>query len=173
MGPLSIKLPDWSLWEMLFGNWRKQATFRRKWHLRNECRNSILMTCHYPGLGSTFDWLKQISHVAQLIRGTTQIWIRMHHQYGISVLISQMSFRRETRSGAPKCQLFSWASCLGVSESYFFLSVCRGKIHTRMVCFITKNDFVLFRRKAANWSADLIYQQILCLCSIFIEQETR
>ena len=42
-----------------------------------------------------------------------------------------------------------------------------------MVCFIKKNDFVLFRRKVTNWSANLIYQQILCLCSIFIEQETR
>ena len=130
---------------MLFGSWRKQPTFRRKWRLRNDCRNSILMTCHYPDLGSTFDWLKQISHVAQPIRGTTQIWIVTHHQYGISALIcSRMSFCRETRGGAAKCQLFSQASCLGVSESQFFLSVCRRKIHTRMVCFIKKNTLILY-----------------------------
>ena len=96
MGPLSIQLPDWRLWEMLFGSRRKQPTFGSKWRLKNECRNSILMTCHYLGLNSTFDWLKQISHMAQLIRGTTLIWIVMHHQYGISALISQMSFCRET-----------------------------------------------------------------------------
>ena len=59
---------------------RKQPTFRdtttgvpAKWRLRNECRNSILMTCHYPTLGSASDWLIQISHAARPIRSTTQI----------------------------------------------------------------------------------------------------
>ena len=38
--------------------WHCNATtgFSMKWHLRNECRNSILMTCHYPHLGSASDW---------------------------------------------------------------------------------------------------------------------
>ena len=43
---------------------KKEPTFRdtttglpAKWSLRNDCRNSILMTCHYPDLGSTPDWL--------------------------------------------------------------------------------------------------------------------
>ena len=42
---------------------RKQPTsrdatsgFRAKWRLRNERRNSILMTCHCPDLGSAYDW---------------------------------------------------------------------------------------------------------------------
>ena len=35
---------------------------------RNERRNSILMTCHYPDVGSASDWLKQMSHAEQLIR---------------------------------------------------------------------------------------------------------
>ena len=30
--------------------------FAAKWRLRNERRNSILMTHHYPDLGSAFDW---------------------------------------------------------------------------------------------------------------------
>ena len=30
---------------------------------------------HYPDLGSAFDWLNQISQVAQPIRCTTQIWV--------------------------------------------------------------------------------------------------
>ena len=42
---------------------------------KNECRNSILMTCHYPDLGSASGWLKQISHIAWPIRSTTQIWV--------------------------------------------------------------------------------------------------
>ena len=46
----------------------RQPTFRdvttffpAKWRLRDERGNSILMTCHYPDLGSASDWLKQIS----------------------------------------------------------------------------------------------------------------
>ena len=31
--------------------------FPAKWHLGNERRNSILMTCRYPDLGSALDWL--------------------------------------------------------------------------------------------------------------------
>ena len=46
---------------------RKQPTlgdattgFPAKWRLRNERRNSILMTRHYSDLGSASDWLNQI-----------------------------------------------------------------------------------------------------------------
>ena len=60
---------------------RKQLPFHdattispEKWHLRNEHRNSILMTCHYPDLASASDWLKQISQAARPIKSTTQIW---------------------------------------------------------------------------------------------------
>ena len=47
---------------------RKQLTFRdaiagfpTKKSVKNERRNSILMTCHQPDLGSASDWLQQIS----------------------------------------------------------------------------------------------------------------
>ena len=46
----------------------------------NERRNSILMMCHYPDLGSASDWLNQISHAARPIRSTTQIWVVTRHQ---------------------------------------------------------------------------------------------
>ena len=42
---------------------------------KNERRNSILMTCFYPDLGSTSDWLKQISLLARPVRSTTHIWL--------------------------------------------------------------------------------------------------
>ena len=72
------------------GSLSKQPTFGdAKWRLRNECRNSILMTRHYPDLGSACDWLNQIYQVARPIRSTTQIWVVMRHQYGISALVSQ------------------------------------------------------------------------------------
>ena len=60
-------------------------------------------TRHYPDLGSAFDWLNQISHVARPIRNTTQIWVVTRHQYGISVLVFQTSFGRETRGSIAKC----------------------------------------------------------------------
>ena len=58
---------------------RKQPTVRdattgfpAKWLLRNERRNSILMTCHYPDLGSAFDWSYRVGNLLQPIRSTTQ-----------------------------------------------------------------------------------------------------
>ena len=86
-------------------NLRKQLTFydnttSEKWvqkfrtdSLRS--RRRLLMTCHYPDLGSASDWLKQISHASQPIRGNTQIWEAICHQYGIS-----------SRGGVTKCWLF-------------------------------------------------------------------
>ena len=81
-------------WELLFilpeltyisstQTFRKQTTFRdatngfpAKWRLRNKRRNSILMTRHYPDLGSASDWLKQISLVKSLPFRTPEAWKR-------------------------------------------------------------------------------------------------
>ena len=84
--------------------------FPAKWRLRNERRNSILMTCHYPDLGSASDWSCHVGNLIQPIRSTTQIWVVTRHQYGISALISQTSFREETSVGVVKCRLFSQAA---------------------------------------------------------------
>ena len=82
------------------------AVFHAKWRLRNDRRNSILMTCHYPDLGGAFDWLKQISLTTQPIRSTNQIWVVTHHQYGISALVTQTSFHGETSGGVAKFESF-------------------------------------------------------------------
>ena len=38
--------------------------------------DDFLMTCHYPDLGSAFDWPKQITLAARPIRSTTQkFWL--------------------------------------------------------------------------------------------------
>ena len=65
------------------------------------------MTHHYPDLGSASDCPR-----AQPIRSTTQIWVVMRHQYGISALVSQTSFRGQTSGGVVKCRLFSQAGLL-------------------------------------------------------------
>ena len=56
---------------------RKQPTFGdattgfpAKSRLRNEHRNSIVMTCHYPDLGSASDWLCCVGDLIQPIRST-------------------------------------------------------------------------------------------------------
>ena len=81
-------------------------------HLRNERRNSILMTRHYPDLGSSSDWLNQISHEARPIRSTTQIWVVTCRHYGISALVSQTSLGGETSGSVAKYRLFSQATSL-------------------------------------------------------------
>ena len=65
---------------------------------------------HYPDLSSASDQLTQISHAARPITSTTQIWVVMRHQYGISALVSQTSFGGEISGSVPKCRLFSQAS---------------------------------------------------------------
>ena len=89
---------------------KKQPTFRdassgfpAKWCLRNERRNSILMTRH-PQI-----WVLLMTGRSkfQPIRSTIQIWVATCHQNGISVVVSQTSLRGETRGGVGKCRLFS------------------------------------------------------------------
>ena len=70
------------------------------------------MTRHYPDLGSASDWSCRVGNLIQPIRSTTQIWVVMRHQYGISALVSQTSFGGETRGSIAKCQLFSQATSL-------------------------------------------------------------
>ena len=115
----------------LYTSLKKQPTFGNatsgfpaKWCLSNEwqCRNSILMTCHYPDLGSASDWLNQISHVAWPIKSTTQIWVVMCHQHGISALVTQTSFGGETGGGIAKCWLFSQATYIQHVELYALIN---------------------------------------------------
>ena len=74
------------------------------------------MTCHFPDLGSASDWLNQISHAGQPIRSSTQIWVVMRHHYGISALVSHMSFGEETSSSIAKHRLFSQATPYGAQN---------------------------------------------------------
>ena len=88
--------------------------------LAKKPRNSILMTCHYPDQSSAFDWLMQISYVARPIRSATQIWVLTRHQYGISALVPQSSFRGETIGDVSKCRLFPWTAAASCSIALFF-----------------------------------------------------
>ena len=48
-----------------FGN--STTSFPAKWRLRNERRNSILMTGHFPNLGSASDWSCRLANLFQPI----------------------------------------------------------------------------------------------------------
>ena len=69
------------------------------------------MTLHYPELGIASDWSCRVGKKFKIqpIRSTTQIWVVMRHQYGISALVSQTSFGGKTSSSVAKCRLFSQA----------------------------------------------------------------
>ena len=70
------------------------------------------MTSHYPDLGGVSDWSCHVINLIKPIRSTTQIWVVKRHQYGISALVSQTSFREETSGSVAKCRLFSQARVL-------------------------------------------------------------
>ena len=88
------------------------------------------MTCHQPDLGSASDWLCRVENLLQLIRSTTQIWVEMRHQYGISALVSEASFGAETIVGVAKCRLFSKAT---------LERACR-----RSFCHLARHDVTIF-----------------------------
>ena len=72
---------------------------------------------HYPDLDSASvasDLMAEAN--SQPIRSTTQTWGVMIHQYGISALVPQTSFCRETSGGVTKCWLQSQAN----NNSYWF-----------------------------------------------------
>ena len=96
----TVHLPHkcWSLYSYIWArvsSLRKQPTFGDvstgfpgKWRLRNERRNSILMTPHYPDLGSASDWSYRVGNLIQPIRITTQMWVVTRYQYGIFSYLS-------------------------------------------------------------------------------------
>ena len=53
-------------------------------------------------------WLYEANF--QPIRGTTQIWVVMRHQYGISALVPRKWSLGETSGGVATCRLFFWAT---------------------------------------------------------------
>ena len=103
--------------------------FPTKWHLTNECRNSILMMHHYTDLGSTSDWSCCKDNVLHLIGSTDQMQVVMHNQYGISEPVPQTSFCRETSGGMLKSWLFAQATLNPLSLN-IHIKILHTDIHT-------------------------------------------
>ena len=91
--------------DLQYFNWPEnwQSTFRdtTAGFPRNDAweTSCILMTRHYPDLGSASNWSCCKGNLLQPIRSTTLIWVLTCHQYRISSLVSHTSFRRATSGG--------------------------------------------------------------------------
>ena len=93
-------------------------------------RNSILMMCHYPDLASVFYWQCRERKFLQPIKSTTQIWVVKRHQYGISALIPQTSFRGEIRGDVVKVDCF-----LRLQKTVLYLPL---PFHSELEAFIVR-----------------------------------
>ena len=104
---------------------RKPPTFRdtttgfpAKWRLRNERRYFILMTRHYPDLGSASDWSKMCltneKHYTDLSSEASSVW-NFCARFSDVISREEQWWRRETSV------LFSGSSlvCIFVPSSYF------------------------------------------------------
>ena len=69
------------------------------------------MSRHYPDLASASDWLCRVGNLIQPIRSTTQICLVTRHQYGISPIVAQTSFRGETSGEDEMSTVFSGYTC--------------------------------------------------------------
>ena len=74
------------------------------------CNFQGLSRQDFQGACEPCDLSCRMANLLQPIRSTTQIWVVMRHQFGISVLVSLMSFHRETSGSIAKRQLFSHAT---------------------------------------------------------------
>ena len=96
---------------------RKQPTFRHLVSPRNDVWGTFSEILYWWRvtmqfwvvllIGCASDWFKQIFHVVQQIRSTTNNCVVTRHQYGIFAVVPQTPFRRKTSSGVAKCRLFT------------------------------------------------------------------
>ena len=110
--------------------------FPAKCCVRMECRNSILMTYHFPDLGSASDSLCCVRSLLKPIRIATQIWIVTGHHYGFLC-----SFCRETCGSVAKSWLFSLVTSIVIQLLLHFSNLL---LFVRSIFYL----FLLFRQNS-------------------------
>ena len=95
--------------------------FPAKWRLRDERRNSTLMTRCYSDLGGASDWSSPERNFLQPIRSTTQIWVVTRAAWNFCTRFSD-SISRETSGGVGKCRLFSQGYFIVLGNKVFVIS---------------------------------------------------
>ena len=134
---------------------RKQATFRDaptgfpvKWCLKNKRRNSILMTHHYPDLGSASNTLVMLCllwNLLQPIRSTTQ-----SHQFTgkpLVVLWNVVSFLRLL-----KCWVVTAYNvlCCGVLYICLKMIYCYKSTPTWSLTVVSSDSLMTFNAKSTE-----------------------
>ena len=106
----------------------------RIWRLRNEDRNSTVMTRHYPDLGCAFKRLKQNFHAAS----TTQIWVLNLVYYVFVPQTSQAKSRIYNHQcfwwRPPSLRPSEWNVSFPIARpTHFFRKVKKKKIQDSLV----------------------------------------
>ena len=136
--------------------------------VRPKRRNSILIARHYQDLGTDSDWSCRVLNLLQPIRSTTQIWVVRRHQYGISALVSQTSFRGKTVGGVAKCLflfrrmmdlLKVWKISLKPKKSLSFVGLIILAMQHIMNKYISR-DSVKYR--TLRWACNLLLILYFC-----------
>ena len=107
------------------------------------------MTRHYSDLDSASDWSCRVGNLIYPNRSTTQIWVVMCHQYGISAFVSQTSFGGETICSF---QIFIWRISQLESDVLSFA----------LYVMLKFSNFILEARLRQTANAN-IYHVIKCL----------
>ena len=99
-------------------NLSKQSTFREvtngfpaKWRLRDDCRNSLLMTCHYSELGSASDCLKICLNQLEALTRSNWCMIRISLQslYSHRRTLKLMQVRLSSGIARPQDNQHLWS----------------------------------------------------------------
>ena len=121
---------------------------------------------------SASDWLKNCFIQSEAIRSATQILVVTRHQYGVSALVSQTSFREESSGGFAKCRLFSQGTIIpsrsNSGQMNIFSGHClrrfknyqHGKREMQTICFFLSSLFTSGWEKTASLNFR-IFKQIL------------
>ena len=96
-------IPDEHPGDVAWENSDATNRFSAKWHLRNKCRNSILMMCCYPDLSSASDWFNKIVNRTKALPKSGKCWSLAWN------LCSDVISRGNCSGGITKCHLFSQA----------------------------------------------------------------
>ena len=122
--------------------------------------------CHYPDLDSASDWScwegnllnstkHKHKHCLVMVSDMSSVWS------GITAVISQTSFRRETSDGFAKCQLFSQASDFARWCKHFLI-INNKNLHWPMRQIALENKSVSPKSKSTD-----TLSQATCLSDLF------
>ena len=124
--------------------------FPAKWHLRNECSNSILMTCHYPDLGSATDCINLVL-------------VNQKHYQDLGSVVSSDCMSMELLHSFLRCHFIG--KLLFVSQNFScslrlvpYLWILYFRITCFVECLVTNHS--MLRKPATDYMISQVMEQI-------------